>query len=258
MSGFGELMQAAADEMKVSLSKARAALPHNLSKGEALEEGFRRFLRDHLPASIGVTSGQVLDSKGAVSKQMDVILYDMAHTPLLYKSADGGHQLVPSEGVIAVIEVKTQMTPQMAESVFKNMQSVKALDKTAFIDTDTVIDTRVNVYGGSYKLMPTMYFLFAYECADIGKVWEKLVPLQDASPLNQRIDCACFLDEGVLLNRSFDPESYSGLPSPNSLFVPGLVKQPLLLWYLLVSTYLFQFQGRPIRLKDYVPADFNL
>jgi hypothetical protein len=260
VSNLGEIMKAAAEDMKAHLAKTRAAIPHNLSKGEAAEETLRRFLRRHLPASIGIASGFVVDSKGATSKQMDVILYDVAHTPLLFTSDEGGHQLVPSEGVIAVVEVKVQMTPSMVESVFANMQSVKTLDKSSFIDQDTAIQTWVQVYGGKYKLFPTMYFVFAYEVKgkDVPQIWDKLLPLQDSAPLDQRVDCLCFLNQGLLVNQKQHPFRIEAIPSPGSEFMPAIPKNPLLVWYLLITAFLFQARGRPIRLNNYIPSGFEI
>lgn len=47
------IMAEASDEMKHSLAKSKAALSHNLSKGEAAEESVRTFFRNHLPSSLG-------------------------------------------------------------------------------------------------------------------------------------------------------------------------------------------------------------
>jgi hypothetical protein len=113
MSSLAEIMSQAAQEMALSLAKIRTAMNHNLSKGEAAEESVRSFFRRYLPPSLGVTKGQVVDSTGQRTRQLDVIIYDVAHTPMLFSSDEDGHRLVPSEGVIAVIEVKTQVGPGM-------------------------------------------------------------------------------------------------------------------------------------------------
>lgn len=56
-----------------------------------------------------MTKGQVIDSLGRRTKQLDVIVYDMDRTPILFSSDEDGHRLVPSEGVLAVVEVKTHV-----------------------------------------------------------------------------------------------------------------------------------------------------
>jgi len=103
VTGLAEIMSQAAAEMTLSLARTRTALSHSLSKGEAAEETVRKFFARYLPPSLGVTKGQVIDSLGWRTKQLDVIVYDMDRTPILF-SSDEDHRLVPSEGVLAVVE----------------------------------------------------------------------------------------------------------------------------------------------------------
>jgi len=107
VTGLAEIMSQAAAEMTLSLARTRTALSHSLSKGEAAGETVRKFFARYLPPSLGVTKGQVIDSLGRRTKQLDVIVYDMDRTPILFSSDEDGHRLVPSEGVLAVVEVKT-------------------------------------------------------------------------------------------------------------------------------------------------------
>jgi hypothetical protein len=111
--------------MAANLQKTRPALPHSLSKGEAAEEAVREFLQRHLPSSVGITKGQIIDSRGRFSKQLDVIIFDASRTPILFTSEEDGHQLVPVEGVIAVVEVKTTLAVSNVAGIVENMLSVK-------------------------------------------------------------------------------------------------------------------------------------
>ncbi len=163
MAALTDLMQQAAKEMEVSLGKTRAALSHNLTKGEAGEESFRQFLRKHLPDSLGVTKGQIIDSKGRQSRQLDVIVYNKLRTPMLFTSDEGDHQLVPSEGVLAVIEVKIALTKAMVPGLMTNMESVKRLDKTSYYKTNGMIVDSFTMYGKEVETFRTLYFVFSYE-----------------------------------------------------------------------------------------------
>jgi hypothetical protein len=158
MTNLADIMSSVSSEMQANLKETRSALSHNLSKGEAVEETVREFLRRHLPTSLGVVSGQIVDSQGSMSRQMDVIIYDAARTPSLFISKSGGIHVVPSEGVIAAVEVKTKLTLGQIDSVMENMKSVKTLDKSAFINTDTVIQHTVNLFGQELAIFPTLYF----------------------------------------------------------------------------------------------------
>ena len=87
------------NQLLSELAQARAGLTHAGSKGTANEEAVTRLLREHLPDSIGITSGQIIDTRGNSSKQIDIILYDASRAPIIYTSADKTTQVLPIEGL---------------------------------------------------------------------------------------------------------------------------------------------------------------
>jgi len=254
MSKLDELMAVAADEMKISLKKTRTALDHALTKGEAGEEAFRKFLREHLPKSLSVTKGQIVDSTGALSKQIDVIVYDTGRTPVLFTTAEKDHQLVPSEGVVAVFEVKTNLKKDDVSDVIKNMDSVKKLDKSAYF-SEPAVD--FNMYGKNLSIFPTLYFVFAYESAQLGTVSRAFNDQQKTHDYDKRVDALCVLEKGVVLN--YDPfiDKVDALASPATSFVGYDSKNALCLFYLLISRYMLQAVFGPVKLQDYVPESFE-
>ena len=262
VSALPEIIKQAAIAMRAALGAARAGLPHSLSTGEANEETVRKFMRDHLPSSIGVTKGFVFDSKGGssrrdgVSRQADVILYDEARTPMLFTSSEGGQQSVPSEGVIAVIEVKTSIDKSDVPGIIQHMQSVKRLDKTAYYPRTGAIVHTTDMYGKSFTSAPTMYFVFSFESGKLYDIGEEFNRLQGDLPVDKRVDCVCVLDNGVILNA--DPEGkVQGLPGPGTVMHGYQSSNALLMFYILISTYLLQIHFDPIRLLAYVPDDFR-
>lgn len=250
-------MTQAASEMSLSLARARTALSHNLTKGEAVEESFRRFLRAHLPQSIGVTKGQAVDSKGNQSRQLDVMLYDTRRTPMLFTSDDGEHQLVPSEGLIAVFEVKTHLGTSDVPGIVQNMLSVKTLDKSAYYYPQSPLLVEHHVYGGQYRVIPTMYFAFGFEGDSPQSVAAKLTECQSVLPVERRVDCACILDSGVVLN--YLPSGMiNGLPEPSSTLAGYNTSKSLLMFYLFFSRFVLQVEHFGIDIQRYVPADLAL
>ncbi|GAA1846769.1 hypothetical protein GCM10009772_25080 [Pseudonocardia alni subsp. carboxydivorans] len=248
-------MQQTASEMRASLAKTRAALTHNLSTGEALEESFRKFLRRHLPASIGVTKGQIIDSKGGKSRQIDAIVYDASRTPILFSSEEDGQQVVPNEGVLAVFEIKATINRSDMQSVVDHMQSVKSLDKSAYYSPNSIIEYTTNLYGKELAVPPTLYFLFSYESGELGPIADELRSLQSNLPLESRIDCACVLDRGMLLNAT--STGVTGTPEPGSNLAAYPSENSLLMFYLLFSRYLLQFRFNAIAIQKYIPANFS-
>lgn len=81
---------------------------HWLSSGEWHEAIVRSLLRAHLPDRFEVSTGFVRWYDGIVSRQIDVLVWDRLRTaPLLH---DGEFVILPPDGVVAVVEVKTTLT----------------------------------------------------------------------------------------------------------------------------------------------------
>lgn len=260
MNALSDIMTNVSQEMTLQLEKVRTSIEHGLSKGMSIEEEVRKFLRNHLPDSIGITQGTVIDSHGQRSRQVDIILYDVARTPLFFQSPEGGHQLVPAEGVLAVIEVKTSVGKADVKSLITHMQSVKTLDKSAY--HKIAIQTTYAAYGESVRIFPTMYFVFAFECSNHDGFHAELVRQSVQLPLRQRIDNVCFLDNYIILNYEGEPPNtvrrINALPDPNTRTATYPTNRSLLMWYLMIVDYLTQIEIPPIHIRQYIPDGFIL
>lgn len=254
MADLASIMTSASAEMTNSLTKIQAALDHNLSKGEAAEEAVRRFLVLHLPGSIGVASGQIVDSTGTTSKQLDVILYDVARTPVLFTSDQGGHRLIPSEGALAVIEVKTHIDANDADSIVKNMLSVKTLDKSAYF-AQGMIEQSTMVHGIERDHFPTLYYVLTFGSGGLESLATGFATAMAGLPEDSRIDMLCVLSKGVLLNVLPDG-TFDGVPRAGSALGAYESQNALLLWYLLLARFVLQSWTRPINLLKYIPDTF--
>ena len=183
MRNLGQMFAASAATLKADLARLRAGQSHAASKGSSAEEALRKLLRQHLPASIGITSGQIADSSGAMSKQFDAILYDAAHTPMIFQSFDGGVGTVPAEGVLAC-RIKTQLRSDMLSGILGNCHSVKSLDRSAFVPQH--ITPRYWAYDRSWTDLPIHYSVFAF-----GSRWDLLreaerTPARAGAPRTRR------------------------------------------------------------------------
>lgn len=256
-AALASIMAVASDEMKHSLAKSRAALSHNLSKGEAAEESVRVFFRSHLPSSLGVAKGQVIDCQGKQSRQIDVIIYDSLHTPILFNSEENGHQLVPSEGVLAAIEIKSRVDPGDVASILANMASIKSLDKSAYFSPRGILQTKTYVHGLEYDHFPTLYFLFAYDSGNLPALSSEFDKRISEFPVDKRLDCACVLSKGVLVNANRDG-IIDAVPGPETKLSSYATSNALLLFYILITRYLLQAETRPIELRRYIPADWGI
>ena len=250
---IAEIFAQVANQMRADVERARAAMSHSGLKGSEFEKTYRKFLRQYLPASLDISTGQVVDSHGGVSRQMDVIISDAAKTPILYQT--GETRVVPIECVYAVVEVKASLTLGEVNTVFQNMQSVKQLRKTAYIPENGNITRSVNMYGQDWSIWPVNYYVFAFEGADLTSIAQRLqqLTIEAVAPAASRVGMVCILDRGVICNRTSDG-IFDALPTPtSSLFVCNTAKS-LLLFYALATRYFNQAWLPSFRFLDYLGA----
>ncbi len=95
--------------------------------GSAREVPTRKKLEQLLPRGIAVGSGCVIDSFGNTSQQIDVILYERDICPEYSINDDPATTYYPCEGVIAVGEIKSEMSSSELKDVFDKSASVRRL-----------------------------------------------------------------------------------------------------------------------------------
>lgn len=109
---------------------AERMVPHPGELGIGREEIIRRFLRTYLSARFDISTGFVFDSKGNLSKQLDIIIANALVCPR-FETA-GGNRFYPCESVVAVGEVKSSLTSDAElQAALANLESVKDLDRSA-------------------------------------------------------------------------------------------------------------------------------
>jgi len=111
------------------LSSAQNALLHPTMKGDTTEAQWITVLSTHLPARYSVGQGQIIDHHGAVSEQIDLVIFDRTYTPLLYSQK--GAQYIPVESVYAVFEVKQNLSKAHITYAQDKVRSVRALHRTS-------------------------------------------------------------------------------------------------------------------------------
>lgn len=260
MNQLVQLMSAASHELKASMAASRSAFDHNLTKGEAVEAAVRNFMRTHYPSSVGVGAGQVVDSSGATSTQLDAILYDAFRTPLLFTDKGGEHQLVPSEGVLAVIESKMVLKVGDIPRLVNNAQNLKSLDRTAYYVGDSLIVDTTTMYGQVWERTPPppMFFVFAFEGPSLETVAETLTQTESGIPYHQRIDLVCILDKGMVVNADPMGGGYDTVPGPGKIRLAHATNEhALFLFHILASRHILQMHVPPIALQRYIPAGFG-
>lgn len=257
MNRFPAMLGLASKDLELSLRKVRAAVDHNLSSGQSLEEAVRVFLRKHLPTSIGVAQGQIVDASGGITKQLDVIVYDPQATPVLYTSEEEGHRLFPVEGVLGVVEVKASLSASMLPSIIANMGSVKNLQKTAYHRplAAPLFTSTYSMYGQELENFPIIYSLFAFESSSFENLIPALREQNDVLQPAHRIDHVCLLDKGIIGNGT--PQGQlDATPNPDTQSAGLPTEHGLLTWYLFIQRLYSQAKSKPINMQAYLGADF--
>lgn len=124
---------------------------HNPTVGILTEEVLRNFLRDYLPKIVSVEQGFILNGNGELSKQCDILIYNSQTYAPFYRVND--IVVVPSESVIAVIEVKTTINRKIFHDAIDYFQSLPYLEnakKYLFIFNSSTLG-KIRSYFHSYK-----------------------------------------------------------------------------------------------------------
>lgn len=253
--------------MAAKLAEIREGLDHAGEKGAAAEEIIATFLTDHLPQSIGATSGQVMDRTGRKSGQVDVILYDATRTPMLFTSSRAGRHTVPAEGVLAVIEVKTHLNPSELQKSITHAQKVNGLLRDAYLPR--AIEVGHDMYGSHWTTPPPiLYSIFAFEGDGLYADVLTDDPHHEL-PLEQRIDNLVVLDRGVCVSAELtltdseggvSPQArISATPTPSSVMVAFSTPNALAVWYgLLIGIVSQLVGGPPIDVTRYLQSELKI
>jgi hypothetical protein len=114
--------------LRSELERARAVIDHPGLKGDASEDCWRDMLGRHLPKRYRVCKGQVVDSRGGISEQIDIIIHDAHYCPLFLQ--EGGTCFVPAESVYAVFEAKQELDAAYVKAAGAKAASVRRLFRT--------------------------------------------------------------------------------------------------------------------------------
>jgi len=123
-SAFAAEQQVLAVQLKLSSE----SITHDGVMGEVNEQYFINTLRKYLPKRYAADNGIVIDSNGATSDQIDIVIYDNLYTPTLLDQQ--AHRFIPAESVFCVLEVKPTINKKYLEYAGNKAKSVRDLERT--------------------------------------------------------------------------------------------------------------------------------
>jgi hypothetical protein len=117
------------DEIQQRLETVRKAVAHPGSKGGSSELAWLQLLQTYLPQRYQAASAFVVDSAGAFSEQIDVLVFDRQYSPFIFQIE--GTTVVPAESVYAAFEAKQSINAAQVDYAAKKIASVRALHRTS-------------------------------------------------------------------------------------------------------------------------------
>lgn len=116
-------------QLAVQLRLARAHIDHPGDKGTVSEIEWLELLRSFLPGRYCVDKATVIDSRGAASESIDLVVYDRHHSPLVFEQR--GFRYIPAEAVYGVFEVKQTLDAGHVAYAAGKAASVRRLQRTS-------------------------------------------------------------------------------------------------------------------------------
>ncbi|MBI5778904.1 MAG: hypothetical protein HZA49_05555 [Planctomycetes bacterium] len=118
------------EEMESRFLLNRKIIFHPVTKGDATEYRWANMLRTYLPKRYQVANKAfVLDSKGKLSDQIDIVIFDQHYSPFLFNQDNTLY--IPAESIYAVIEVKPTLNGSNIKYASEKAASVRKLKRTS-------------------------------------------------------------------------------------------------------------------------------
>ena len=117
------------NDIQRRLEAVRETIAHPGTMGDGSEAVWLELLGKYLPERYSVAKAFVVDSRDAMSQQIDVVVFDRQYTPFIFVIE--GQKFIPAESVYAVFEAKQSVNAAMIRYAKEKVASVRALHRTS-------------------------------------------------------------------------------------------------------------------------------
>ncbi len=124
-----QLLASLHDDIEQRLAIARKSFGHPGTKGDACESVWVELLGTYLPQRYQASTAHIVDSRGAFSDQIDVVVFDRQYSPFIFRYQ--GETIIPAESVYAVFEAKQTINAELVEYAQERAASVRRLHRTS-------------------------------------------------------------------------------------------------------------------------------
>lgn len=220
MSGWSltQLLSGLHDDIQQRLKTVRESIGHPGTKGCASERIWLELFQKYLPQRYQATTAHVVDSLGAFSEQIDVVVFDRQYSPFIFRYE--GQTIIPAESVYAVFEAKQTVSASQVEYAQKKVASVRRLCRTSL---------PIPYAKGTYPakpLIPIYGGLLTSESEWTPPLGKPLRNALESDAGNDRLDIGCVAAHGWFNfnQESGDYEIYDG-GKPATAFLFRLISQ---------------------------------
>ncbi len=172
---------------------------HSSTTGSLRELIIQNFLSPHLPKSLDIRSGIIIDSKGARSRQQDCIIVDTSH-PIISVGSDKEAVLI-AESIVATIEIKSFLDSAELRKALDSIAQTRALFRNG---------EQTYIKGSSHirlpKSNPILTYIFAFDGMHLETITTKT--REFAENLNDSgisPEVICVLPKGAIFRSAFMP-----------------------------------------------------
>ena len=201
-------------DIQARLENVRESFGHPGTKGTASETVWLELLRTYLPQRYRAETAHVVDSRGAFSQQIDVVVFDRQYSPLVFQYE--GQVVVPAESVYAVFEAKQSINGEQVEYAKKKVASVRHLHRTSL---------PIPHAGGTYPPKPlsrVLGGLLTFESEWKPPLGNALVDALNGDE-NLRLDLGCVAAHGTFTCNSDGTFSVTKGGKPATAFLLELI-----------------------------------
>lgn len=190
MNGWSltQLLAGLHDDIESRLALARKSFGHPVTKGDASERVWLDLLKTYLPRRYQAETAHVVDSAGAFSQQIDVVIFDRQYSPFIFHFE--GQIIVPAESVYAAFEAKQAINAAQVAYAQEKVASVRALHRTS---------SPIPHAGGTYDprpLTPILGGLLTFESDWAPPLGKALLEALRNGDQAGRLDLGCIAAHG--------------------------------------------------------------
>lgn len=203
------------DEIERRLATARKALGHAGTKGDASEHVWLELLKEYLPHRYRAEKAHVVDSNGAFSDQIDVVIFDRQYSPLIFKHE--GQLVIPAESVYAVFEAKQTINAEHVDYAQTKVGTVRKLNRTSL---------PIPYAGGTYAQRPLTHIvggILTFESEWKPPLGGSLIKSLETEVPERNLDIGCVAAHGMFTCDEKGCHTVSPQAKPATAFLLELI-----------------------------------